>query len=100
MKRFLIALIVIIALFAVSCEIGLGSAVDTDPPSMKIDNPSVDAVIRDAFAIDGSWSDDGEIDSIVVKLERTDIESAQTFDVAASVNKIKLGQVYSYIYIF
>ncbi len=92
MKRFLIALIVIIALFAVSCEIGLGSAVDTDPPSMKIDNPSVDTVIRDAFAIDGSWTDDGEIDSIVVKLERTDIENPPDYNVAATVNKIKLGQ--------
>lgn len=55
-----------------SCEIGLGSAVDTEPPSVSIETPGVDVVIRDNFAIKGTWSDDGEIESLTAVLERTD----------------------------
>ena len=56
----------------ISCEIGLGGAVDTQAPSLTIDSPKVDAVIRDVFAISGRWSDDGTIDSLNVTLKRTD----------------------------
>ena len=61
----------IISLFP-SCEIGLGGAVDTQAPSLTIDSPKVDSVIRDVFAISGRWSDDGTIDSLNVTLKRTD----------------------------
>ncbi len=54
-----------------SCEIGLGSAVDIQPPSVIIDSPKVDSVIRDVFAINGRWSDDGKINSVKLTLKRT-----------------------------
>lgn len=60
------------AVFVVSCEIGLGSAVDTEPPAIEILTPAVDAIIRDSFAISGNWSDDGKIKEITVELKRTD----------------------------
>ncbi|MBR4789393.1 MAG: hypothetical protein IK024_00720 [Treponema sp.] len=56
----------------ISCEIGLGGAVDTQPPSIIIDSPKVDAVIRDVFAITGTWTDDGSITSVEAELKRTD----------------------------
>lgn len=59
-------------IFYVSCEIGLGAAVDVEPPAIEINCPEVDAVIRDSFAVKGTWSDDGEIESVSVVLERTD----------------------------
>ena len=55
----------------ISCEVGLGSAVDTEPPSVAIDGPKVDAVIRDVFAITGRWSDDGSISEVKATLKRT-----------------------------
>ncbi len=55
-----------------SCEVGLGGAVDTQPPSITIEYPNVDSVIRDVFAIGGNWSDDGTIASLTVTLKRTD----------------------------
>ena len=61
----------IISLFP-SCEIGLGGAVDTQPPSLTIETPKVDAVIRDVFALSGKWSDDGTITSVKATLKRTD----------------------------
>ena len=58
--------------FFSSCEIGLGPAVDTQPPSISIEKPEVDMVIRQKFIMSGIWSDDGTIASISVKLKRTD----------------------------
>ena len=55
-----------------SCEIGLGSAVDVEAPSLTIDSPAVDSVIRDKFALKGTWNDDGTIDGITAELKRTD----------------------------
>lgn len=72
MKKIAVTLLTIFSLFIISCEIGLGASVDTDPPSIDIVTPQVDTIIRDNFAIGGTWSDDGTIASIIVKLERTD----------------------------
>ncbi len=55
-----------------SCEVGLGEAVDTRPPSIVIEKPEVDKVIRDKFLISGTWEDDGTIDNVYVLLKRTD----------------------------
>ncbi len=72
MKKIALTLLTIFSLFVISCEIGLGASVDTDPPSIDIVTPQVDTIIRDNFAIGGTWSDDGTIASIIIKLERTD----------------------------
>ena len=61
-----------VILMFTSCEIGLGEAVDTEPPSLEIACPVSDAVIRDAFRLAGTWSDDGSIAELTVTLERTD----------------------------
>lgn len=73
MKRFLSSLWFLSILFIfISCEIGLGSSVDTEAPQLEIQNPSPDAIIRGAFRIGGIWSDDGTIETVTVKLSRTD----------------------------
>ena len=68
---FLIAA-VLSAISFFSCEVGLGGAVDTQPPSITITNPPVDAVIRDNFAICGTYDDDGTIASVTAVLSRPD----------------------------
>lgn len=60
------------SIFFLSCEIGLGASVDTEAPNLEIQNPSPDAIIRGAFKIGGTWSDDGMIETVTVKLTRTD----------------------------
>ena len=59
-------------ILTLSCEIGLGPAVDTEPPRLEISTPKPDAVIRGDFKIGGNWSDDGTIESVVVTMKRTD----------------------------
>ena len=66
------ALVVTTVSVFVSCEVGLGPAVDIQPPNITIVTPQVDKVIRNKFAISGTWQDDGVIDNVYVVLKRTD----------------------------
>jgi len=64
-----------------SCDIdiGLGAAIDTEVPILTIENPPTDAVIRDAFVISGSYSDDGEISRISLDLRNTENNKSYSF---------------------
>ena len=61
----------------ISCEVGLGEAVDVAAPTITIESPKTSSVIRDSFAIKGAWADDGTIKDITVSLRNT--RTAQTF---------------------
>lgn len=52
--------------FFAACEIGLGSSVDVEAPKIDFSENTLasGAVVRDAFAVFGSWTDDGSIGSI------------------------------------
>ena len=82
-KRGLLSILVGMAVLSFtlfnSCEIGLGESVDTAAPSIKIDSPNTSAIIRDAFAIKGTWSDDGTISRIEVILTNTETKKEDTF---------------------
>ena len=70
----LIALIPITAF--ISCEVGLGAAVDVESPVVEITTPPTASVIRDKFAIAGNWSDDGSIKDLDVVLRNTGTNKA------------------------
>ena len=57
--------------FFAACEIGLGSSVDVEAPKIEFSESTVEsgAVVRDAFAVFGSWNDDGSIGSITATLK-------------------------------
>lgn len=71
-KRNCFLLIILSLFFVMACEIGLGKAVDTEPPKLEIQTPQPDAVIRGTYKIGGTWADDGTIESVIVTLKRTD----------------------------
>lgn len=79
-KRGLLALLFGMAVMSFtilnSCDIdiGLGSAVDTEPPTLTIENPPASKIIRDAFPICGTFSDDGSISAITVVLTNTETQ--------------------------
>ena len=76
-------------LFTISCEIGLGAYVDTEAPSLEISNPPADAVIRDDFAITGTWTDDGTISKVTVDMVRLQDNSKTSFDGTFTSESIK-----------
>ena len=65
----LFALIPVLAFL--SCEVGLGEAVDVAAPVISINTPETSSIIRDTFAIAGNWSDDGSIKDLEVVLRNT-----------------------------
>ncbi len=65
---------------ASACDIGLGGAVDTEIPTGTISSPGVNAVIRDAFAIKGTWKDDGSVGQVTVALSNTNTKTTRTYN--------------------
>ena len=56
------------------CEVGLGSAVDTQAPNLYFAEDTVGsgAVVRDSFMVRGTWTDDGIIKEVSATLKKTD----------------------------
>lgn len=70
-KFFNTSIIVItslIALFVLSCNIGLGEAVDTANPTVEISYPPKNAVIRESFVAAGTCDDDLALDYVNITL--------------------------------
>lgn len=68
----LFSLVLVLGLIFTSCEVGLGSAVDVKTPEMSIKYPTTGSTIRKAFALSGTWDDDGKIESIKVAIKPTE----------------------------
>ena len=80
-------------LFA-TCEIGLGSSVDTEAPVISVSRPSLDNVdvIRGEFPVMGTWSDDGEIQEIKINIKSGDDKDFEYFaDVKKEAHKAGEG---------
>jgi hypothetical protein len=60
-----------IALFFAACEVGLGEAVDANPPSLSITYPPENAVIREEFLLRGTAADDTGVRNVSVTLLNT-----------------------------
>ncbi len=81
--------VTVFALLFVSCDIdiGLGSAVDTEPPAIEFSentsDPKSNAVIRGKFAIRGTWKDDGALSGVKVYL--TNASQGRTVEVNGSI---------------
>ena len=73
-SRIALVLASLVIISTISCEVGLGSAVDTAAPNVTFDADTVGTggVIRDSFIIHGSWTDDGSIKEVSATLKKTD----------------------------
>lgn len=89
MKRFLLPVISILvlipALFS-ACDVGLGEAVDTEKPTVSIEYPSNNVVIKEDFVISGKCHDDTSIKSVKVLFQNTS-RSEFSFDAVLSEDK-------------
>ncbi len=61
---------VLLMIFAFSCDVGLGSAVDVEPPSAKITYPPESSVIKDYFVLEGTCEDDQEVKNVYVTVKK------------------------------
>ncbi|MBQ7752353.1 MAG: hypothetical protein IJR80_01690, partial [Treponema sp.] len=63
-----------------ACDIGLGGAVDTEAPTGTIETPPVNAIIRDSFAVKGTWKDDGSISAVTLSLKNINTNKVLTYN--------------------
>ena len=72
-KKILCGALAAVSFFVIftTCKIGLGESVDVEPPKGEISNPPVNAVIRSAFAVSGTWQDDVQLKSVTLNLQNT-----------------------------
>lgn len=68
---FALCLFSFVSAFFISCEVGLGKAVDTSAPSVEIEAPEADFIVREKFVMSGVCSDDQGVVSIKVSLLNT-----------------------------
>jgi len=54
-----------------SCKVGLGGTIDIKPPTNEITYPPKNAVVRSAFVIAGTCSDDTQVKSVTVSITNT-----------------------------
>ena len=78
-KGILFASFTVAALLVLSCEIGLGAAVDTERPKLQITYPPKGAVIMDNFTLAGTVSDDVGLNYLKVTLTNKDLKTTYTY---------------------
>ncbi|MBO5137176.1 MAG: hypothetical protein J6B81_01570 [Spirochaetaceae bacterium] len=88
-RTFFVCLALFVVFSFSNCEIGLGNAVDTQPPVVAITSPGKGAIIRNTFTLSGTTSDETYVDSVSVLLTATGENAKSYGPFAASVDKTK-----------
>ncbi len=71
-----------------NCTIGLGSAVDTQAPTIDISYPPANASVKGEFLLSGTWSDDRGLKEILVEVYKNkDSEPCDTAYATINSNK-------------
>lgn len=78
--------LILVCVFS-SCEVGLGSAVDTQPPEITIEYPFVDSVIREEFIISGTCKDETSVNNVNVVFTNINDNSKRYEYIATVDNK-------------
>ncbi|MCR5217691.1 hypothetical protein [Treponema sp.] len=83
MKRFSCFSFVLISsvFLTLSCDIGLGASVDTQPPLLEVNNPEPSQVCSGDILVSGTMSDDKGVARVDITLKNTDTNETigQTF---------------------
>lgn len=69
----------------ITCEIGLGRAVDTKPPTVSIAYPPVQSVIKNTFTMTGKAADETSLGGVTVRFRNTSTgDESQSYDATVS----------------
>ncbi|WP_288806825.1 hypothetical protein, partial [uncultured Treponema sp.] len=100
MKKFLVCLpsilFILLSVFILSCEVGLGESVDTDAPKISITYPDAKSIIKDKFVLAGECSDDRMVTSVQVTILDSANKPVTGYELKAPVVETgKSSQVWS-----
>ena len=87
-RIFYFAFVLLAFLTFSNCTIGLGSAVDTQAPTIDISYPPANASVKGEFLLSGTWSDDRGLKQILVEVYKNkDSEPCDTAYATINSNK-------------
>lgn len=67
-KKFLLAVVSVVFAYALlSCDVGLGAAVDTQAPTLNVTYPATLSTVRGQFVFGGTCADDQKVTSVTVR---------------------------------
>ena len=87
---FLLTVLAVFSLiFAIliSCEIGLGGAVDTEPPTVEITYPQKNVIIKDSFLMSGTCDDETGVASVTLVFENNNTKQQYTYQAKIGEDK-------------
>ncbi len=90
MKRFLLPVISIFFLVATifsACEVGLGESVDTEKPTVSIEYPPKNVVIKEDFVISGKCHDETSLKSVTLQFQNSETKNEHNFTATLSDDK-------------
>lgn len=95
MKKIKHILITTAAVFAVifsSCEVGLGSSIDKDPPTIRVTYPPEASVVKGSFVLAGECNDDQKVMSVNVEIyDEKDIQVGESITANVDGNSWSVG---------
>ena len=66
-KKFILAVVSVVFAYALlSCDVGLGAAVDTQAPTLNVTYPATLSTVRGQFVFGGTCADDQKVTSVTV----------------------------------
>lgn len=80
MKKLFTLLSAGFILFMTSCDIGLGSSVDTQTPTLNIEQPVEGSVYTGDIAVSGVWGDDKGVTKIIANIKNLDTKVTKTLN--------------------
>ena len=83
-KAFFTSLVILVSF---SCDVGLGTSVDTETPKLTIETPKVQSVNSGNIDVTGTWTDDKAVTSVKISVEDVETKAVVVDSVSANVNK-------------
>lgn len=75
------------AAFFTSCDVGLGEAVDTEKPTVSIEYPPKNVVIKEDFVISGKCHDETSLKSVTLSFQNSDTKNEYNFTASLSEDR-------------
>lgn len=73
-KKFILAVVSVVFAYALlSCDVGLGSAVDTQAPTLNVTYPATLSTVRGQFVFGGTCADDQKVTSVTVRVLNSEL---------------------------
>ena len=86
-----VSILLIISLLFMTCDPGLGKAVDTQAPKVSINFPTTKSVLKGGFVMKGTASDEVKVESCTVTFKNIKTSQEYNFNATVSGGEFKVN---------